>query len=70
MLAVKTYLQKLEELLRTQVFLAGEEQGAADLLIWPWLERLGALKLKTPSECGIRTVPVTFVQFIVRNFTL
>ena len=45
---------RLEELLKTQKFLAGEEQGAVDLLIWPWLERFGVMKQRVPSECVVQ----------------
>ena len=51
--AVKKFIQKLEDIIKSHPggFVGERDSPAAvDFLIWPWFERLGALKILAPSE--------------------
>ena len=50
---IRDFLTRLNDLVKSHPggFVAeGASPGAVDYLIWPWLERLGALKLLSPRE--------------------
>ena len=44
-------IQKLEEVIKANQggFLGGDTPGAVDYLLWPWIERIGAVKLLRPG---------------------
>jgi len=46
------FLQRLEDILKAHKggFLHGETAGAVDYILWPWFERLGALKILKPGK--------------------
>ena len=46
------FLQRLEDILKAHKggFLGGETAGAVDYILWPWIERLGALKVLKPGK--------------------
>eukprot|EP00731_Ephydatia_muelleri_P001335 Em0001g1335a len=48
----KRFLKELEDIIQengNKFFQAGDTPGAVDFLIWPWFERIGALKLLNPE---------------------
>lgn len=49
----KGFLKELEDIIQengNKFSQAGDNPGAVDFLIWPWFERIGALKLLNPGE--------------------
>ena len=44
-------IQKLEDAVKANQggFLGGDTPGAVDYILWPWIERLGAVKLLRPG---------------------
>lgn len=51
--AIKDFLQKLDNVVKSHPggFMGGGDSPAAvDYLIWPWIERYGALKILCPSK--------------------
>ena len=55
--ALKTFIQKLEIIIKSHPGgFVGENYspGAVDYLIWPWFERLDAIKILTPGKYQIK----------------
>ena len=44
-------IQKLEDAIKANQggFLGGDTPGAVDYILWPWIERIGAVKLLRPG---------------------
>ena len=60
------FLQKLEDAIKANQggFLGGDTPGAVDYILWPWIERIGAVKLLRPgiiiqTHCAIQVYNVT-----------
>lgn len=51
------FLQRLEDILKAHKggFLHGETAGAVDYILWPWFERLGALKILKPGKALVNS---------------
>lgn len=66
---VRKFIQKLEDIIKSHPggFVGERDSPAAiDFLIWPWFERLGALKILAPSEylhqCNMLHVPTSYIH--------
>ena len=62
------FIQKLEDAVKTNQggFLGGDTPGAVDYLLWPWIERIGALKLLRPGNAlYTSTVYSPYMEFLL-----
>ena len=53
-------------------FFSGASVGMTDLMVWPWVERLGCPDIIVPG-CGFKVLPFTYLKemFVNQNcFTL